>query len=246
MVGPMSAETPEDASSLAPRPGSLRARMADWRRWAPRAVFESVLIVFSVVLALGVTNWAEDRREQRRADQMRVFLRQEVASNRTLLLSNDYLPHHRRLQGELSRAATTGASSIEELRPVFRSVTASGVHFTPLDDSVWRSLAGSEVIEHMDPQEVFQLARLYRLQADLETLNTAFYSQMMSMPADLERGDPPRGALIRLNMYFNDVIAIEAGLADLYGGALATLDRPPGAAAPAAATRTDDVVPAKR
>ncbi len=64
--------SPPPSPEAAPpaRPSALRR----WRRWAPRAVFESLLIVFSVILALGLTNWAEDRRTEHRVAEMRQFL----------------------------------------------------------------------------------------------------------------------------------------------------------------------------
>lgn len=59
-------------------PSAVRRTALRWRRWLPRALFESGLIIFSVVLALALTGWAEDRRMSRRADDMRGFLIEEM------------------------------------------------------------------------------------------------------------------------------------------------------------------------
>lgn len=57
----------------APPPPSRPAPRRNWRRWGPRALFEGALIVFSVILALALTNWAEDRKIDAEVAEARAF-----------------------------------------------------------------------------------------------------------------------------------------------------------------------------
>ena len=73
----------------------------------PRAIFESLLIVFSVFLALGLNSWAEDQREAERLAEMRTYLVQEIRLNRDTLASDHWLPHHTRLRDAVMAVATS-------------------------------------------------------------------------------------------------------------------------------------------
>lgn len=66
-------------------PAPRRIKLPSW--W-PRALAESLLIVFSVVLALAVSEWADGRRTAARVAEMRGFLIEEIRANRTLLTSD--------------------------------------------------------------------------------------------------------------------------------------------------------------
>lgn len=66
-----------------------------WRSWLPRVLAESVLIVFSVLLALGVDQWREDRALAREVAEARAAFANEMHDNRDLLTSDRYHPHHK-------------------------------------------------------------------------------------------------------------------------------------------------------
>lgn len=246
MVGVMSAEPSPETPAAAPA-GSLRARMADWRAWAPRAVFESLLIVFSVVLALGVTNWAEDRRTAHRVSEMRAFLIEEIRLNRTTLRDPYWLPHHERLNRIVGSAAMMESPGRANAEAAMAAVFETGIHVGGPRDTVWRGFEASGLMSEMDPQEIFLLSDIYRTQELLSGADAGINGSLGDILQGFEDGSGIRAGLMRVHLYLSDVVAAERDLIVKYDAALARLDpdgdiRP----APAAATRTDDAGPAKR
>lgn len=236
----MSPPPPEVAPPPAPRPSSLRR----WRRWAPRAVFESVLIVFSVILALGLTNWAEDRRTEHRVAEMRQFIIAEIRTNRDELARDYYIPHHQELKLAFARAGGMPgmAATRETAKPALdRLFGGTGLHLAAAQNSVWTSVSGSDLFEHMEPEEVFMLARVYRAQESLDGVNRAGYDNAVGLVNILTDGDNVNRDMTRMTLFLEDLIQQEQNLLRIYNQALARLD-PEGEAA---AKRTDDGAPAK-
>ena len=193
-----------------------------WRRWLPRAVFESVLIVFSVFLALALSQWADDRRTARRVDEARRFFADEIALNCNRLASPDLLPHHLRLRDEVQAALDAGRPE-QAVEAAFRT----GVRPMIFRDAVWRSLSAGELLESMEPREVFALASLYKLQEQLADVNSAMQVAAMQATAQADGGS---GLGRSLRLYFGDVEALERELMGMYPQVLTVLDAKSGGA----------------
>ena len=217
-------------TEAAPQPAPARAGgLFGWRLWLPRAVFESVLIVFSVFLALALSEWAENRRAAERVETIRGFLVGELRANRELVRSTYHLPHHQRLREQLATVPRSGPLTPEE-RKRAGSPLDTGVHPVYFRDAVWRSVSGSELLEHMNPREVFMLPDVYRLQDELTLSNRAMLTGDAGM--DLISGDEARireGALAYW-LWLGDVVAMEQRLLVLYERALKRLGADPQAA----------------
>src|SRR4030081_2071500 len=108
-------------------------------RWLPRALFESALIVFSILLALGVNEWRDHRERMSHASEARHAFANEIRANRDLLVSDFYLPHHKRMQLEYRKL-------IDEGRAEPGSLLDTGVHAAPLRDAAWRSFSTSNTL----------------------------------------------------------------------------------------------------
>lgn len=225
-----------------PPASGLRTPAIRWRRWLPRALFESGLIVFSVVLALALTNWAEERRTAHEVAQIRAFFIEEIRANRAVLQSDPILPHHRRLREIFSRVGD-GEVTQAQATAAYGAVFRTGIHVAPLRDAVWRSAETGDLLGEMPLEDLFLLADIYKAQATLEALSTGFISGMPAVLSGLEKGDGVRAALMTGQLHLGDVVASEEGLVQLYDRALLALDAEPEAAAAASA---DDAAPAKR
>ena len=86
-----------------------------WRSWLPRVLAESVLIVFSVLLALGVDEWREDAELARKVQEARTAFANEIRGNRDLLASERFHGHHKRMW-EHYRALADAARTNDETR----------------------------------------------------------------------------------------------------------------------------------
>ena len=202
------------------RPRTLRRSETGWRKWLISGLFESVLIMVSVVAGLMLTGWAQDQSDKQRVTALRGFIEKEIAANRDLIASGDYLPHHKQLLSEIRKVAELENPTREQATPAFQAITRTGIHLTPTDDSVWRSISPSDLLEHMPPEKVFTLTRVYRNQSDLTLVNETIYGMLTRIPFDMARGDPPLGAIIQLQLSINDLVAAEENLLKQYDAAL--------------------------
>lgn len=198
-----------------------------WRRWALRGAFESVLIVLSVILALALTNWADDRRTAHRVAEMRGFLIQEIRANRAELATAYYIPHHERLKKIFARAGgTPEATGVtrSQAEPAIAALFDGGIHLMPTNNAVWTSFSSSDMLEHMEAEEVFVLAQTYRAQESLENTNRAGYENAVGLLDILtDEGDTHR-QMLRMTIFLEDLIQQETNLLRLYDGALERLD----------------------
>lgn len=229
-----------------PEAAPRRNLFAHWRRWLPRATFESVLIVFSVVLALALTNWAEDRRTAHRVAEMRGFLRAEIQANRDMLSGEDYLPHHVALKQGFAAVMGAPGDPVRsgKARPAVEALFRTGLHQAPVRDTVWTSVASGDLLEHMPPREVFMLAELYRAQDSLEGLNRGGFEAATGL-LDVLAGDADvTRPVYTMMLYLEDMAAQERALIAAYDRVLAHMDAervtPAVLFTPPAATRKDD------
>jgi hypothetical protein len=182
-------------------------------QWLPRALFESFLIVISILLALAVNEWRDNRARLTRAAEARTAFANEIRANRDLVLSDPILPHHKRLQAEyqkLAQAASTEPGSLFE----------TGVHPAALRDAAWRSFSTGSTLVDFAPDEVVLLSDIYRAQEDLAQLNSGYMNAIRTPRADRETPEFMRDTNRSISMYLNDVVPLEERLLKVYGQAL--------------------------
>ena len=214
-----------------------------WPSWGPRAVFESLLIVFSVILALAASNWADDRKTAGRIEDIRGFLAAEIRANRATLSSAEYLPHHDDLKMKFFKAGGRQNEPVdrEATRIAMQSLFSTGLHPPQLRDAVWTSASQGDLIEHMAPEDVFALAEIYKAQRELEEWNDQGADAAMLLLDMLDNPGAAKLRLMRMTLFLEDKSSQERRLIDLYDRALARLD-PDGAMA--AARRPGDAAAA--
>ena len=87
-----------------------------WRRWLVRALFESALIILSIIAALAVNEWRDTRELQSQVRQGRAAFAQEIQANyETLLSEQTGLPYHKRLWRRYQDLGTKPVITIENL-----------------------------------------------------------------------------------------------------------------------------------
>lgn len=208
------------------RPGSpLRAKIAGTFSgdWLPRILVESALVVFSILLALGVSEWEKTRNDQELAAQALLAFQREIRQNRARL--EDVGPFRRGLREVIPRMAQAGGLAsadefqstigLEPLRPAF------------LTSTVWETALTTGAIPHIDFDIVNALSLTYALQSRMEEISRS------GMPA-LARGVhvPPEampGALREVTVYLGELSRTESDLLAAYDEVLRILEeaRPP-------------------
>ncbi|HKP02894.1 MAG TPA: hypothetical protein VJU77_05960 [Chthoniobacterales bacterium] len=190
--------------------------MSRTARWLPRALFESVFIVLSILLALAVNEWRDKQGRFIRVAEARSTLANEIRANRDLLLSEPFLAHHRKLQTEYKRLTDTGSA---EPGGAFDT----GLHPAPLRDAAWRSFSASGTLVDFAPSEVILLSDIYRAQDGLDKLNSGYIAVMRQPRGDHGSLEYKRDLNRSLWMYLNDVVPMEETLVQEYERALEKL-----------------------
>jgi hypothetical protein len=201
----------------APLPSEVPLR--GWRRSLSHAVFEVALIVLSVVLGLAVNNWREAAQLRGRVEDMRGEFAQEIRANRDELASEGVAPLHRKLAAAWTRLATIAAPRPAD-RDAAWSVASTGMHPFRPRDAVWTAFAHGELMEHMPPREVLQLAEIYRAQEGLRELNSSLYAAVMVPTSESETPSFIRSQANVIRMTRNDIAAAETRLLESYEHAL--------------------------
>jgi hypothetical protein len=187
--------------------------MKRFGEWLPRALFESFLIVVSILLALAVNEWRDNRARLAHVADTRNAFANEIRSNRDLILSDLILPHHKRLQAEYQKLFDAG--SIEQ-----GSLFETGVHPALLRDAAWRSFSLGSTLVDFPPEEVVLLSDIYREQENLDTVNAGYLAAMRTPRSDRETPEFQRDSNRSISMYLNDVVPLEERLLKKYEKAL--------------------------
>ena len=195
----------------------------------PRAIFESLLIVFSVFLALGLNSWAEDQREAERLAEMRTYLVQEIRLNRDTLASDHWLPHHTRLRDAVMAVATSDPTRAD-VEQLMGALFDTGIHTGATRDPVWQAIQASGLLTEMDAEELLLVSDVYRGQASLERVDQQMVGVVAPLLQSIETGEGMSAALMTLGLLLSDVVALEGTLIQRYDAALAVMD-PDGEAA---------------
>ena len=201
-----------------------------WRSWLPRVLAESVLIVFSVLLALGVDEWREDRELARQVQEARAAFATEIRGNLELLKSEQFHGHHKRMWAHYrlqSEAGDAGDQArLDELHAIEVKEFGNGVWPTPLRDAVWRSLSQSDLIRHMNSAEVFTLVDIYREQEEIDRMHNRMFEAWLQPTAAGIDPEFRRSRIQSTRMYLADVVAAEQRLLARYGEILPKLEQP--------------------
>ena len=194
----------------------VHGKGSGWRRWMFRAVFESVLIIVSIVVALGVNEWRDRRELEAHAREARVAFGREITANRGILLAEKSgLPDHRRLWERYRELGQKPVLTAADLQPVYDEFP-QGVNMLRLRDAVWRSLSGSDVLRRLDQRDLFLLAEIYRQQEEIDDYNRAMYAAWRQVNGDAESPGYIKDSVRSTRAYLADVIGAEERLRKLY------------------------------
>jgi hypothetical protein len=198
-----------------------KAEKTAWRRWLVRALFESALIILSIIAALAVNEWRDQRELESQVRRARVAFAQEVQANReTLLSEKSGLPYHQRLWQRYRDLGAKPEITIADLRPIYDEFPG-GANMLRLRDAVWRSFSGSDLLRRLDQPDLFLLAEIYRQQEEIDDYNRAMYAAWRQVDSNAETPGYIKDGVRSMRAYLADIIAAEGRLKKLYENAAA-------------------------
>ena len=187
-----------------------------------RILLESVLIVFSILLSLGLEAWWQGRREAARVEEARAAFKLEIRSNLELLRDERYHPYHREMWQAFREAGRIAAPTEADLEEVYNRFP-NGVWPTPFRDAVWRSLSNTDLMGGLPFEELFLIADIYREQASVNSWHERMFDVWSEARSD--RNEPAfiKDDIERTRTYLADVVAGEERLLESYQAALEQL-----------------------
>jgi hypothetical protein len=135
-----------------------------------RILFESALIVFSILLALAVNQWVDARKQRALTEHALTAIRDELTGNADRIRNG--LPYHRSLEAELRHQDSVGV--VHRYTDFVRGAPDwSGFKNPELDGTAWQSALTLGAVSNMAFDTVRALSRLYSLQAKFDQYNAA-------------------------------------------------------------------------
>jgi hypothetical protein len=128
------------------------------RTWLPRALVESLLIVISILLALGLDEWQEDQEIQELIDRSIINFSNELARNKSRI--EDISAYHQGVWKVLEkRSRQPEVASIVEFRNIMDAMQP-----VVLTSSAWQTAVATGALGRMDFELVSALTLTYNTQ----------------------------------------------------------------------------------
>jgi type II secretory pathway pseudopilin PulG len=204
---------------------------ANGRGWAGRMLFESLMIMLSILAALGVSQWQGARQDKKLAQQATASFDQELSANRARL--RELIPYHEHIRDQLLALDSAGAvHSFADMGKI------QGFHgFRPafLLETAWRTAVATGALSKLDYHLVSRLSTTYTLQERIDEMNQATLPAMLSGAA---LADANAATTVRTaGTYLVDIVGLEHEVLDAYDHMVPALE--PGHAAPGEAKQRD-------
>ena len=185
------------------------------RSWLLRVLFESILIVFSILLALGLNEWQNDNEKQRLVDRSILAFEREIQQNEAILA--DLVPYHAGLRDVLhKRAEGVEPGTVAEYRDIIQ-----GFKPAALFSSAWGTAVATGSLANMDYELVSALSLTYGIQLRFDEVYGNGSNDLLR-PGIVTKESLP-ATLYAAGRYMDDVTAAEGELQAVYTQALQTI-----------------------
>jgi hypothetical protein len=181
-------------------------RRVSWPSWLLRVFVESFFIMFSILMALAVDNWRENRQNRRLAQQtLRIFER-EIRLN--LATIEDITPYHSGLRSVVAEAIANPAQAAD-----MRTIV-EGLRPTILQNTAWQTAGASGGLTHIDVETTWQLSLTYSFQERFRQQTLASLPSF-SLAAVADKEEMQRNVR-QMHNYLNELVTLEQDLRAAY------------------------------
>ncbi len=190
-----------------------------------KLIFESILIIFSVLLALFLNEYRGQLKENQQKELAIKIVKIELKSNLEIL--NEWRPYHEKVLNNLNEALNSNStnSTLFTENGVFTwSLMPNGVVQRVIDNGSWQTLKSSSISSTIEFNTMFTLSQLYKHQAQgvESTLNRIL--KIISARESLEQKNQ-RSTIILLRNTFNEMVSQEIFLIKKYEQALIEIEK---------------------
>jgi hypothetical protein len=180
--------------------------------WLPRVIFESALIVVSILVALGLDEWREKREDDETVQQALSNFIREIGQNQSRI--DDAAPFNQGLLNVLiSRSEHGGIGSVDEFVNMVESYAP-----VVLQSTAWETALATGSLAKMDYNLVSALSLTYSLQNRYQVATRTGFAELTS-PQNLSE-DKLDLAIYNSVRYLGDITGMETELGVIYGEAV--------------------------
>ncbi|MCJ7589982.1 MAG: hypothetical protein MUO51_01355 [Woeseiaceae bacterium] len=184
--------------------------------WLPRVIFESALITVSILLALGLDEWRENRQTDATIRQAISSFLSEIRRNRASV--EDAAPFNRGLYEVIDQRQKSGdIKTLSDFVVILDSYSP-----VALQSTAWETALATGSLAKMDYALVTALSLTYGLQSRYYETNRGAAARLMN--PQLISGDSLDLAIYNSMQYLKDVTAMESELADTYAVAIDVIE----------------------
>ena len=187
-----------------------------FRTWLSRTIFESTLVVMSILLALAVKQWQDDNGKRLLISRSLVSFEREIATNKDRI--DTLYPFHQGLQKLLSDLRDEAFS--EDSAAEIRNVLENSLQPTVLLTTAWDTAIATGALAQMDYELVYAMSLTYSIQ---ERFRAQYNSGLSDLLASTVSADSSPMLVYAALRFLNDLVAAEAELQAVYQQALERL-----------------------
>ena len=176
--------------------------------WLPRVIFESALVTVSILLALGLDEWRENREVDETIRQAMINFKSEINQNKARV--DDAAPFNQGLHDVIARRQEQGGiESVSEFIAIMDSYNP-----VVLQSTAWETALATGSLARMDYALVSALSLTYGLQSRYEQANRGALSRLTS--PQVLRPDTLDLAVYNSLQHLEDVTGMETELSVVY------------------------------
>ncbi len=175
----------------------------------PKLLFESVLIVFSILLALSVSECSERSNRQERAEVALDNIRAEIASNAASL--RRIVPYHQQMLARLDLLLADSASVLRSQGVIgtISRIAPEGLQPPTLGSTAWGIATTTDAISRIDYAQVYVLSRLYQIQHMGVETTVPRLSELLLSRETFQTEQDPLPSLRLLQLILNELVTQE-------------------------------------
>ena len=179
--------------------------------WLPQVIFESALIVVSILVALGLDEWREKREDDQTVQQALANFVREIGQNQSRI--DDAAPFNQGLLNVLkSRSEHNGIGSVDEFVNMVESYAP-----VVLQSTAWETALATGSLAKMDYNLVSALSLTYSLQNRYQVATRTGFAELTS-PQNLSE-EKLDLAIYNSVRYLGDITGMETELGVIYSEA---------------------------
>ncbi len=189
-------------------------------------LIEAVLIVFTVLLALALSEWRSSIKEDNTREAVLANIVREIKANKEDLESKKeyHLRMSKKIKNYLESDSLWQLLNYQSGIEAMMQILDSGIQNPDLQSGAWRSAELSGIVNSFDYETIYVLSNVYRIQEDGPASTWKELASLFGDPSSYDPENAKRLGLM-LQLGFAELYSQERSLIYTYDNALQALEK---------------------